>query len=573
METQGRTEMAHGEEERAKEPLEEITEEQFLKELYMFMKKRDTPIERIPHLGFKQIDLFVMFKTVNDLGGYQQVTAQQLWKQVYNTLGGNPRSTSAATCTRRHYEKLLLPYECHVKGILISTLPPHQPKPFHYSSYSKDEDDGQRPAKRKLLSMPLHQGPHNLQSEPHGSLFASPLHFPHYYHPSHPVLPPYLPIPPSVLPPHSSLAPKLQFPFQPCELNSTDSVKEPLKRLRYLAEQYKTTSGLAEPLNLSVKASPRETNSNPVSSFAPPSSSKSPKFLNKPSTLYAHHPAEVTGGDGCEGQDGEPSEGVPCVSYPPTATEEDIVDLTEKDADHVAQKPCSPKTDFTIRPKEEREASPEVPPDVPREKDDNMVFEIPLSLFHKWLKLYGSSAMMHEAKEPPFTTQDEQSTRRIWPNADVLPTDLTFHMSPQHQGLAEDLRRNLPMPTASQLSAIQNGFSSYKPLPSGAILKNGASLDVRPFDQQDVNKSHISKSTLFWEAYDKETRDNQMKMDSGPVRGQPGKVHAEDLIQRGKQRSDMESSALLMLNSSSGSSPLFTTEEVMKLKRILSSSS
>ena len=34
-----------------------------------------------------------------------QVTTHQLWKQVYNTLGGNPRSTSAATCTRRHYEK------------------------------------------------------------------------------------------------------------------------------------------------------------------------------------------------------------------------------------------------------------------------------------------------------------------------------------------------------------------------------------------------------------------------------------------------------------------------------------
>lgn len=36
---------------------------------------------------------------------FLQVTAQQQWKQVYNTLGGNPRSTSAATCTRRHYER------------------------------------------------------------------------------------------------------------------------------------------------------------------------------------------------------------------------------------------------------------------------------------------------------------------------------------------------------------------------------------------------------------------------------------------------------------------------------------
>lgn len=48
--------MAHEEiqEERTKEQVEEIIEEQFLKDLYLFMKKRDTPIERIPHLGFKQ---------------------------------------------------------------------------------------------------------------------------------------------------------------------------------------------------------------------------------------------------------------------------------------------------------------------------------------------------------------------------------------------------------------------------------------------------------------------------------------------------------------------------------------
>lgn len=48
--------MAHREnqEERTTEPVDKITEKQFLKELYLFMKKRDTPIERIPNLGFKQ---------------------------------------------------------------------------------------------------------------------------------------------------------------------------------------------------------------------------------------------------------------------------------------------------------------------------------------------------------------------------------------------------------------------------------------------------------------------------------------------------------------------------------------
>lgn len=34
-----------------------------------------------------------------------QVTLDRLWKVVYNELGGCPGSTSAATCTRRHYER------------------------------------------------------------------------------------------------------------------------------------------------------------------------------------------------------------------------------------------------------------------------------------------------------------------------------------------------------------------------------------------------------------------------------------------------------------------------------------
>jgi len=43
-----------GLQERSSELGEEMTEERFLKDLYLFMKQRDTPIERIPHLGFKQ---------------------------------------------------------------------------------------------------------------------------------------------------------------------------------------------------------------------------------------------------------------------------------------------------------------------------------------------------------------------------------------------------------------------------------------------------------------------------------------------------------------------------------------
>ncbi|XP_040583779.1 AT-rich interactive domain-containing protein 5B [Lepeophtheirus salmonis] len=88
----------------------------FLKRLIRFMERRHTPIERPPMLGFKQIDLHLFFDKVSKLGGYEACMSKKLWKAVYDDIGGNPQNTSAATCTRRHYEKFLLPYEQYLKG-------------------------------------------------------------------------------------------------------------------------------------------------------------------------------------------------------------------------------------------------------------------------------------------------------------------------------------------------------------------------------------------------------------------------------------------------------------------------
>ncbi|XP_006625553.3 AT-rich interactive domain-containing protein 5A [Lepisosteus oculatus] len=106
----------------------EVEEKNFLSNLYRFMKDRSTPIERIPHLGFKQINLWKIYKAVNKLGGYDSVTARRLWKNVYDELGGSPGSTSAATCTRRHYERLVLPFERHLRGEEDKPLPPAKPR-------------------------------------------------------------------------------------------------------------------------------------------------------------------------------------------------------------------------------------------------------------------------------------------------------------------------------------------------------------------------------------------------------------------------------------------------------------
>ncbi|TKS83298.1 AT-rich interactive domain-containing protein 5B [Collichthys lucidus] len=91
-------------------------EQLFLDQLFAFMDRQGSPIHKVPNLGFKKIDLFLMYSVVKRLGGYKKVTLDRLWKVVYNELGGCPGSTSAATCTRRHYERLMLPYEEHLRA-------------------------------------------------------------------------------------------------------------------------------------------------------------------------------------------------------------------------------------------------------------------------------------------------------------------------------------------------------------------------------------------------------------------------------------------------------------------------
>ncbi|XP_035291639.1 AT-rich interactive domain-containing protein 5A isoform X2 [Anguilla anguilla] len=130
---------------RVGQPEEE--EKSFVASLYSFMKDRGTPIERIPHLGFKQINLWRIFKAVEKLGGYDSVTAQRLWKNVYDELGGSPGSTSAATCTRRHYERLVLPFERQIRGEEDKPLPPAKPRKQYKKSM--EGKSGKTEGKRK----------------------------------------------------------------------------------------------------------------------------------------------------------------------------------------------------------------------------------------------------------------------------------------------------------------------------------------------------------------------------------------------------------------------------------------
>lgn len=53
--------------------------------------------------------------------------------------------------------RLLLPYECHVKGVLMSFPPQLPPKYFQPAKYGKDEGDGPLAPNHRLLPVGLPQ--------------------------------------------------------------------------------------------------------------------------------------------------------------------------------------------------------------------------------------------------------------------------------------------------------------------------------------------------------------------------------------------------------------------------------
>ncbi len=73
------------------EPSEE--KDHFVAQLYKFMDDRGTPINRGPQVANRDLDLFKLFRLVQNLGGYNRVTNQMKWRLVYSKMN-LPQSAS-----------------------------------------------------------------------------------------------------------------------------------------------------------------------------------------------------------------------------------------------------------------------------------------------------------------------------------------------------------------------------------------------------------------------------------------------------------------------------------------------
>eukprot|EP00063_Salmo_salar_P038568 XP_014013403.1 PREDICTED: AT-rich interactive domain-containing protein 4B-like isoform X2 [Salmo salar] len=118
------------EEEEEVEPFPE-ERDNFLQQLYKFMEDRGTPINKKPVLGYRNLDLFKLYRLVHQLGGFHDIESGSVWKTVYQALGIPVLNSAAGYNVKCAYRKYLYGFEEYCTSCAITfrmDLPLKQPK-------------------------------------------------------------------------------------------------------------------------------------------------------------------------------------------------------------------------------------------------------------------------------------------------------------------------------------------------------------------------------------------------------------------------------------------------------------
>ncbi|XP_040399272.1 AT-rich interactive domain-containing protein 3A-like [Cygnus olor] len=92
---------------------------EFLDDLFSFMQKRGTPVNRIPIMAKQVLDLYTLYRLVTDKGGLVEVINKKIWREITKGLNLPTSITSAAFTLRMQYMKYLYPYECEKQALSL----------------------------------------------------------------------------------------------------------------------------------------------------------------------------------------------------------------------------------------------------------------------------------------------------------------------------------------------------------------------------------------------------------------------------------------------------------------------
>nr|XP_051678171.1 AT-rich interactive domain-containing protein 4A isoform X2 [Oryctolagus cuniculus] len=149
-------------EKEAKKEEEEVPEEEldpeerdnFLQQLYKFMEDRGTPINKPPVLGYKDLNLFKLFRLVYHQGGCDNIDSGAVWKQIYMDLGIPILNSAASYNVKTAYRKYLYGFEeyCRSANIQFRTIHHHEPK---VKQEKKDLEESMEEILKADQEMPL----------------------------------------------------------------------------------------------------------------------------------------------------------------------------------------------------------------------------------------------------------------------------------------------------------------------------------------------------------------------------------------------------------------------------------
>uniref|UniRef100_A0A8C5HW86 AT rich interactive domain 4A (RBP1-like) n=1 Tax=Gouania willdenowi TaxID=441366 RepID=A0A8C5HW86_GOUWI len=117
--------------ERRRQELDPVERDHFLQQLYKFMEDRGTSINKPPVLGYKDLNLFKLFRLVYQHGGYHKIESGTVWKQVYIDLGIPVLNSAASYNVKTAYKKYLYGFEeyCRSASITFRTIHHNNPRP------------------------------------------------------------------------------------------------------------------------------------------------------------------------------------------------------------------------------------------------------------------------------------------------------------------------------------------------------------------------------------------------------------------------------------------------------------
>ncbi|XP_024126583.1 AT-rich interactive domain-containing protein 4A isoform X2 [Oryzias melastigma] len=133
------------------EPEDEADPEErdnFLQQLYKFMEDRGTPINKPPVLGYKDLNLFKLFRLVYQQGGCHKIESGTIWKQIYMDLGIPVLNSAASYNVKTAYKKYLFGFEeyCRSASITFRTIHHNDPPPPALANHKKARAELKEPS-------------------------------------------------------------------------------------------------------------------------------------------------------------------------------------------------------------------------------------------------------------------------------------------------------------------------------------------------------------------------------------------------------------------------------------------